>query len=102
MSYFEVMLGYWKRYHYEMALAGLPLMSTAKIVTFGRERMTRAAEMLFAELGVNLVPEEFRVAPPMSLDREQVAQAEEALDQVATFWRDLGLTFPRAELAEPI
>jgi hypothetical protein len=102
MSYFEVMLGYWKRYHYELALVGLPMMPTAKLITYGKERMTRAAETLFAELGVNMTPEEFKVAEAMPFERQQVAQADLALDQVARFWRDLGLTFPHAEIAEPV
>jgi hypothetical protein len=100
MTYFEVMLGYWKRYHYQLALAGMPLMPTARVAVYGRDRMMRSAAALFAELGVNLAPEEFKATQPMPFDREQETEAEAALGQMASFWRDLGITFPLSEMAE--
>jgi hypothetical protein len=102
MTYFDVMLEYWKRYHYQMALSGLPRMPTARIITYGRERMTQAAQTLFDELGVTLVPEEFKIAEPAAFDPQHAAQADLALEQVARFWRDLGLPFPQADLAEQL
>ncbi len=100
MGYHEVMLGYWKRYHYQLALAGIPSMATAKIVPYGRETMNRAVEEMYRDFGLDLAPEEFKIGDPPEVDAEQEAAAEQVVGQVAAFWQDLGVDFPRAALAD--
>jgi len=99
MPYHEIMLGYWKRYHFQLALTGAAGMATARIVPYGRESMIRVAEEMFANFGVELEPEEFKTSDPPAFDAEIEAAAEKSVDQVASFWRDLGLSFPKDELA---
>lgn len=98
-GYGEIMLGYWKRYHYQLALAGIPAMPGTVTVPFGRESMVGAAERLFRAFGVDLEPEEFKIGRRPDFDGEMEASAELAVDRVAGFWRDLELSFPRDELA---
>ena len=49
MDYSEVFLGYWKRYHYQLALEGIPAMRTATLVSYSESAMTDA----LAEYGVS-------------------------------------------------
>lgn len=102
LPYGEVILGYWKRYHYQLALAGIPNMPTAKIIPYGRDHMIGAVKELYGDFGVDLEPEDFKVSGPARFDAELEAAAEKVVDQVATFWQDLGLAFPREALAERI
>lgn len=99
LPYHEIMLGYWKRYHFQLALTGIAGMTTTRIVPYGREPMTRMVEEMFADFGVKLEPEEFKIGSRPEFDADIEAAAEKSVDQVASFWRDLGLSFPRNELA---
>jgi len=54
MDYFEVMLGYWKRFHYQLALTGIPAMPTARLLPYGRDLMMGAVRSLYEGFGVDL------------------------------------------------
>ena len=41
-NYVEVMSGYWKRFHYQLATSGIVRMPTAFILPYGEEYMTGA------------------------------------------------------------
>lgn len=99
MGYVDCFLGYWKRFHYQIALAGIPRMPTAQIVPYGKDSMTAIVADWYKKFGVNLEPEAFKVAPkPKFLPAEEAA-AERAVKEVADFWATLGLKFPGEEIA---
>lgn len=75
-------------------------MATAKIVPYGRETMKRAVEEMYRDFGLDLAPEEFKIGDPPEVDAEQEAAAEQVVGQVAAFWQDLGVEFPREALAD--
>ncbi|MFQ5783982.1 MAG: hypothetical protein ACE5H8_04065 [Alphaproteobacteria bacterium] len=99
MSYIEVMLGYWKRFHFQLALIGIPRMATARVVPYGAESMTGVVSSLYEAFGVDLEPEAFKVAKPPEFGQGDEDAGEHTVDDVATFWENLGLTFPRDEIA---
>ncbi len=98
-DYYEVFLGYWKRYHYQIALEGIPAMPTATLVPYSEESMTGTVGRFYEAFGVDIAPEEFKVAKPPKTSQKIEKLAREAVDGVTDFWSSLGLEFPAKELA---
>ncbi len=98
--YIEVMLDYWKRFHFQLALAGIPRMKTARIVPYGEQYMTGVVKDYYQAFGADLEPEAFKVADKPAFEKAEEDAAERVVNEVATFWEDLGLSFPRDEIAE--
>lgn len=99
MDYVACFLGYWKRFHFQMAMVGIPSMPTARIVPYGAEAMTGAAKKLYTGFGLRMEPEAFKSAPPPSFEPHHEAAAQLAVEEVASFWRSLGMEFPVEALA---
>ncbi|OOZ40247.1 hypothetical protein BOW53_08320 [Solemya pervernicosa gill symbiont] len=57
--------------------------------------MTGAAGQLFEDFGVDIEPEEFKVAEPPEFQADEEAMAKQVVDEVEAFWKSLGLNFPR-------
>jgi len=98
MDYIEVFLGYWQRYHYTLALVGIPSMPTSEIVVFGKKPMMEYTEKLFERLNVNIEPEEFKESKPRDFSKKYEKMADKVIKNVANFWDSLGLKFPASEL----
>jgi hypothetical protein len=99
MSYVDCFLGYWKRYHFQMALAGIPAQPNARIIPYGAASMTSAVKALYGDLGLKTEPEAFKASPPPQFQDNEAAAAQQAIDEVAGFWKSLGLDFPAEALA---
>ena len=98
-DYFEVFLGYWKRYHYQLALEGIPAMRTATLVSYGESAMTDAVAKLYGDFGCDLSPEEFKVAKQPKFSQKEKAKADRIIKDVGQFWGSLGLEFPANEIS---
>ena len=99
MDYVKCFLGYWRRFHFQMALAGIPAMPTARIVPFGKEPMTKFVNGLFNEFGVDVKPEPFKESERPKFSAEDESAAEAVIGDVASFWKSLGLKFPVDDLS---
>lgn len=99
MDYVESFLGYWKRFHFQMAMAGIPAMPGARVIPYGAEAMSGAAKQLYAEFGLKAEPEAFKAAQPPDFGSDHERAAQRAMEEVAGFWRGLGLAFPSEALA---
>ena len=99
MDYVECMLGYWKRFHFQMAMAGIPAMPGARLVPYGEKYMTDTVNTYFRAFDVNLQPETFKVAPRPEFPAAARAAADRVLDDVAAFWTSMGMTFPAEQVA---
>ncbi len=99
MDYVECFLGYWKRFHFQMAMAGIPSMPGTRLVPYGAESMSGAAKKLYTEFGLKMEPEAFKTAEPPRFSGDQERAAQQAVEEVAGFWRSLGLAFPTEALA---
>ncbi len=100
MDYVEVMLGYWKRFHYQMAMTGLPAMPTTTIVPYGAKYMTSAANKLYKTFEVPMEPELFKIAEPTQFSAKHESTADKVVNEVDAFWSSLSLKFPLKELLE--
>ncbi len=100
MDYAECIIGYWKRFHLQMAMAGIPKMPTACIVPYGQEHMTGYTRQLFSRFGLKRDPENFKKAEPPRFSAEVEKQARNAVEEVASFWKSLGMEFPVDALRE--
>lgn len=100
MNYVEVMCGYWKRYHYQMALSGMVHMPTTQLIPYSQQNMTEAAKSWYKEFDVDIEPEPFKVAKSPKFKPEEEKLAEKTLEEVASFWNSLGLKFPLEQLKE--
>ncbi|MBL0319075.1 MAG: hypothetical protein IPP74_07280 [Alphaproteobacteria bacterium] len=98
MEYIDVLLGYWKRFHFKMALEGIPRHAGVMLVPFGKEPMEHAVKTLFQNFNLDLEPEPFKVGEIHSFDNAIKAKAERVVNDVTHFWDSLGLTFPAEEL----
>ena len=94
MDYVGCFLGYWKRFHFQMALTGIPAMRTARVVPYGAQTMTAAVKKLYGDFGLRTEPEAFKSSEPPKFDEREEAAAQAAMEEVAGFWASLGLTFP--------
>ncbi|MFP6744029.1 MAG: hypothetical protein VCB77_02425 [Alphaproteobacteria bacterium] len=98
-DYYEVFLGYWKRYHFQLAIEGIPAMPTATLVTYSAEPMTATVKKFYGAFGVDMEPEEFKAAKAPRTSDKIDAMAQATVDEVSNFWSSLGLAFPAKELA---
>jgi hypothetical protein len=98
-DYYEVFLGYWKRHHFQLALEGIPAMPTATLVPYSAESMTSTVSRFYDSFGVDMEPEEFKIAEAPKSSAKIDKMAEVAVDEVAQIWSSLGLEFPVKELA---
>ncbi len=102
MDYITCLLGYWKRYHFQMAMAGLPLMPEARIIPYGEEYMRECVTEVYRDLGVDKEPEPFKQAEPPVFDDKYEAEAQKVMEEVASFWKSLGMEFPIAALEKKL
>ena len=100
MTYVECMLGYWKRFHFQLALCGVLRMPTTQVVPYGEQAMTEAVQDWYKNFGVELRAEQFKVAAPPAFNNEEEAAAQQAIDDVSAFWTSLGLEFPVSAIGE--
>ena len=100
MNYVDVFLGYWRRFHIQMAVTGLPGLPTARIVPYGEQYMTGIVDDLYKQFGVDLKPEEFKVAPKPKFPKAEESAAEKTLTEVNNAWEALGLKLPVEQLSE--
>lgn len=98
MPYVDVMLGYWKRFHYQMALSGMPGMPNARIIPYGEASMLAATHQLCADMGCQIEPEVFKVSTPPDFPESDLKNASTTLQEVENFWKGLGLDFPAESL----
>lgn len=99
MDYVSCFLGYWKRFHFQMAMAGIPAMPTARIIPYGAEAMTAAVKKLYSDFGLKSEPEAFKSAEASSFKADEEAAAKIIIEEVTSFWKSLGMTFPAEALA---
>lgn len=99
MDYVKCILGYWKHYHFQMAMSGLPRLPKASVVPFGEESMTGKAVELYARFGLDMEPETFKKSTPPLFSGEDEKEAERTIEEVAAFWKVLDMEFPTAAIA---
>ena len=102
MDYVSCIIGYWKRFHFQMAMAGVPAMPTARIIPYGERHMTGAVNKLYTEFGLKLEPEPFKVTEPAAFSADEEKEAAKAVEEVANFWASLGMRFPADALASKL
>jgi hypothetical protein len=94
MNYIDVFLGYWKRYHYQIAMETIPTMKATHLLPYGRVPMTAMVKKFYEGFGTNLEAEPFKEAPKPEFGPEAAQKGDAVVQQVAGFWKSLGLTFP--------
>lgn len=94
LPYAQVMLDYWKRFHMQLAISGIPSMPTAKLVTFGAASMTGVMKEYYRAFGITLEPEAFKEAAFPEFAPELTVAALAAINDVAQLWRSVGMRFP--------
>jgi len=94
MDYVDCMLGYWKRFHFQMAMAGIPAMPGTRLVPYGEKYMTETVSDYFRSFDVALEPEDFKVAPAPEFPPQAQSAADAVLEDVAAFWRSMDMVFP--------
>lgn len=98
LPYEEVIFGYWKRYHYMMAMTGVPALPQTSTVVFGSEPMNEAAHKLFRLCQrEDLEPETFVASEIGDFPGEVREKAAAAVEDVTRFWASLGMRFPALE-----
>jgi hypothetical protein len=100
MNYIECMLGYWKRFHFQLAMSGIPSMPRARVVPFGASYMTDAVADYYRIFNVELQPEPFKVAEPPQFDDRDTLVAGNVVGEVEAFWSSMGMQFPTDAIAE--
>jgi hypothetical protein len=98
MDYITVMLGYWKRFHLQMAMTGMPRQPRTMIVPYGKEPMTKAIATLYKEFGSKMKPEEFKQSAPLPFSKAKEAEAAKVLKEIGSFWEGLEMEFPMEAL----
>jgi hypothetical protein len=94
MSYLDVFLGYWKRYHYQIAMEAIPTMAWTHLLPYGGASMTGQVKKFYAGFGTSMEPEPFKEAPKPDFGAQENQKGDAVVQQVAAFWKSLGLTFP--------
>ncbi len=102
MGYVSCVIGYWKRFHFQMAMAGVPAMPTARIIPYGEQHMTGAVKKLYTQFGLDLEPEAFKTTEPPAFGADEEKEAGKAVEEVANFWASLGMQFPAEALASKL
>lgn len=99
-DYIGVFLNYWKRFHFQVAMSGIPFMPTCRLVPFGKEHMEGTVAELFKAFDVDMEPEPFKAVEPPSFDKKYEDAAEKVMQEVTDFWTSMGLKFPLDALRE--
>ncbi len=95
MSYLDVFLGYWKRYHYQIAMEAIPTMAgNASAALWRRLHAGGGEEILSKASARTMEPEPFKEAPKPDFGPQENQKGDAVVQQVANFWKSLGLTFP--------
>ena len=94
MSYLDVFLGYWKRYHYQIAMEAIPTMAATHLLPYGGASMTAAVKKFYEGFGTGMDPEPFKEAPKPDFGAQENQKGDAVVQQVGNFWKSLGLTFP--------
>jgi hypothetical protein len=101
MDYFDAYLRYWEQYHLRLALAGLARTPGLRILPYGAPALRGAAQHYHEryrsglEAGAFEVSEQTRRRHPAWLER-----AMPALARIDAQWRQAGLEFPAALIAQ--
>jgi len=93
MSYVHVMLEYWKRFHFQLAMSGIPAMPNARLVPHGPESMRETVRAYYQAFGTTLEPEPFKPPLPSHFSHSETQAAATALAEVTQLWASLGLIF---------
>ncbi len=101
MDYVDCMLGYWKRFHFQIAMAGIPAMPGARLVPYGSDSMTATVREYFTRFGVSLEPEAFVASPAPSFPPRAREAADATLEEVNDFWSSMDMEFPLQQVAHP-
>ena len=100
MSYVDVLLGYWKRYHFQIAMNAIPAIAGTRILVHDAVNMKRAARKFYEAFGSSLDPEPFKQAATPGFAPGDRRKSDVAVRQVAHFWQSLGLAFPLKAVLE--
>ena len=100
MSYVDVFLGYWKRYHFRVAMNAIPTVAGTRILIHDAANMKRAARKFYGAFGSSLDPEPFKQAATPGFAPEDRRKSDVAVRQVAHFWQSLGIAFPLKAVLE--
>lgn len=99
-DYFDVYLGYWERYHVNLALSGLTAGKHIRFVAYGKERFTAIAREYRERYGAQGALEPFHVSTTTDRHPEWRARAEAAVQRVAVQWERAGWRYPVDEVME--
>jgi hypothetical protein len=99
-DYFDVYLRYWEQYHINLVLSGLTANKNLTIVTYGKDRMTKAAQSLYTRFKCKGTPEEFKVFGYQDRHTDWHKKAAPVIKRVADVWRSVGIVFPTDEVIE--
>ncbi|MEW8043779.1 MAG: hypothetical protein G8D28_05615 [gamma proteobacterium symbiont of Phacoides pectinatus] len=97
MDYVDVLLGYWRSYHYQMAMSGMPSLPSSRIIPYGAEAMNQVSRDVFASMGVDVEPETFFEASAPEFDEKYLKAANKLINDMTAFWRSLGMSFPKKQ-----
>ncbi len=94
MPYVDVLLEYWKRFHFQLAMSGIPAMPSARVVAYGAKSMREIVQEYFQAFGIALEPEPFKSASPGHFSAESAQATSAAVTAVIQLWSSLSLPFP--------
>ncbi len=97
-NYVDVMLQYWKRFHFQAAMSGILAMTNTQVVPYTPSAMSNIVVEYYRQFGIALEPEPFKTStPPHFPDKE--AAAQQVINEVEQCWHYLGSPFPTEALA---
>jgi len=94
LDYVDCMLGYWKRFHFRLAMSGIPSMPAARVIPFGESYMNDAVASYYKTFNVDLQPEPFRVSEPAEFPVRDETAAGNVVAEVEAFWSSMDMQFP--------
>ncbi len=100
MDYVDCMLGYWKRFHFQIAMAGIPSMPGARVIPYGSQSMLDTVNDYYRSFGVTLEPEHFKSAKAPDFPSKATAAADAVVEEVAAFWSSMGMEFPLQQISD--
>jgi hypothetical protein len=69
-------------------------MACTHLLPYGGASMTGAVKKFYSGFGTNMEPEPFKEAPKPDFGAQENQKGDAVVQQVAAFWKSLGLTFP--------
>jgi hypothetical protein len=72
----------------------IPTMKATHLLPYGRTHMTAMVKRFYEGFGTNLEPESFKEAPKPDFGEAVTQKGDAVVQQVAAFWKSLGLAFP--------